>query len=85
MGYSMKLELTRVCVALYGWPEQTIPLSISARNQTKDFFGPEISPYPEVVRGRERELATGQQRGGTANRVGVEPRTGAVNTGLRRQ
>ena len=31
--------------------------------------------------------ATGQQRvgGGTAKRVGVEPRTGAVNTGLRRQ
>ena len=24
-------------VALYGWPEQTIPLSVSARNQTKDF------------------------------------------------
>ena len=25
-------------VALYGWPEQTIPLSVSARNQTKDFW-----------------------------------------------
>ena len=49
-------------VALYGWPEQTIPLSVSARNQTKDFFGPEISPYPEVVRGRERELTTGPRR-----------------------
>ena len=34
--------------------------------------------------GRE-QLATGQQRGGTENRVGVEPRIGAVNTGLRRQ
>ena len=25
-------------VALYGWPEQTIPLSVLARNQTKDFW-----------------------------------------------
>ena len=25
-------------VAIYGWPEQTIPLSVSARNQTKDFW-----------------------------------------------
>ena len=26
------------CVALYGWPEQTIPLSVLAWNQTKDFW-----------------------------------------------
>ena len=25
-------------VALYGWPEQMIPLSVLARNQTKDFW-----------------------------------------------
>ena len=38
-----------------GPPKQTIPLSVLARNQR--ILGPEISPYPEVVRGRERELA----------------------------
>ena len=42
-------------VALYWWLEQTTPLSVSARNQS--IFGREISPYPKVVRGCERELA----------------------------
>ena len=59
------------------------------RETRQRIFGPEISAYPEVVRGRERELAgkkSWQAVGDwTANRVGVEPRTGAVNTGLRRQ
>ena len=41
-------------------------------------FGPEISPYPEVVRGQKRELAgqrswqelaTGQQRGESAEEL----------------
>ena len=45
------------------------------RETKQRIFGPEISPYPEVVRGRERELAgqragrqlaTGQQRGESA-------------------
>ena len=36
-------RIVKICqntqdVALYGWPEQTIPLSVSARNQTKDFW-----------------------------------------------
>ena len=58
------------------------------RETRQRILGPEISPYPEVVRGRERELTTrpGGEAvcGGTAKRVSVEPRTGAVNTGLRR-
>ena len=60
------------------------------RETRQRILGPEISPYPEVVRGRERELttgpgreqlATGQQRGGTANRVSVEPRRDAIDSG----
>ena len=61
------------------------------RRETRQrIFGPEISPYPEVVRGRERELAgqrSWQRVGdGTAERrvsrrVGVEPRTDAVDSG----
>ena len=56
---------------LYRWPaKQTIPLSVLARNQT----------YLEVVRGRGKELV--RERSWQA--VGVEPRTGAVNTGAMR-
>ena len=63
------------------------------RETRQRILGPEISPYPEVVRGREwalttrpgrGQLAAGQQRS-ELQRVGVEPRTGAVNTGLQRQ
>ena len=48
-------------------------------------FGPEISRYPEVVRGHERELV-GQRSwqavgDGTAERVGVELWTDAVDSG----
>ena len=60
------------------------------RETRQRIFGPEISPYLEVVRGRERELA-GQRNwqtvgDGTAERrvsrrVGVEPRTNAVDSG----
>ena len=63
------------------------------RETRQRILGPEISPYPEVGRGREREavdggpgreaVGVGQQRG-EQQRVGVEPRTGAVNTGLQR-
>ena len=77
-------------VALYGWPaKQTIPSSVLARNQTKRIFGSEISPYPEAVRGRERELvgqrsweAVGDGTAGkrVSRRVGVEPRTDAVDS-----
>ena len=63
------------------------------RETRQRILGHEISPYPEVGRGHEwelagkgaeRQLATGRQGDWTAERVGVEPRTGAVNTGLRR-
>ena len=48
------------------------------RETRQSIFGPETSPYPEVVRGRERELAakragrqlaTGQQRGESAEEL----------------
>ena len=78
------------------------------RETRQRILGPEISPYPEVVRDAngswrrdpaERQLAldsrralttrpgrgqlaAGQQRS-EQQRVGVEPRTGAVNTGHR--
>ena len=80
------------------------------RETRQRILGHEISPYPEVGRGRERELTTwpgGEAVDGgpgrvswrrdpeesswrwtaerRAKRVGVEPWTGAVNTGLRRQ
>ena len=56
-----------------GPPKQTIPLSVLVRNQR--ILGHEISPYPEVGRGREwelagkgaeRQLATGRQGDWTA-------------------
>ena len=58
------------------------------RETRQRIFGPEISPYPEVGRGREREELTGDPAESSwrwtaerrAERVGVEPRTGAVNT-----
>ena len=70
-------------VALYGWPEQTIPLSVSARNQTKDFWTWNLAVSGSGKRTRKRvdngtrtrELATGQQR------VGVEPRRDTVDSG----
>ena len=41
------------------WPaKQTIPLSVFARNQTKD-FGLEISPCPEEVTVREKRVGLG--------------------------
>ncbi len=65
-------------------------LYLFRRETRQRIFGPEISPYPEMVRGRERELA-GQRSwqvvgDGTAERrvsrrVGVEPRTDAVDSG----
>ena len=74
-------------------PKQT---SLFWRETRQRILGHEISPYPEVVRGRERgvggwraerQLAAGEQRavgGWTVERrtaeVGVDPRTGAVNT-----
>ena len=41
-------------------PKQT---SLFWRETRQRILGHEISPYPEVVRGREWELAAGQQRG----------------------
>ena len=35
-----------------------------AAKPDKGFLDKKISPYPEVVRGRERELVVGQERGG---------------------
>ena len=80
-------------------PKQT---SLFWRETRQRILGHEISPYPEVVRGRERELVTGRQltgdpdervedatqqrelaagqQRGEQQRVGVEERTGAVNT-----
>ena len=46
------------CVTLCRWSaKQTIPLFVLARNQTKG-FGPAISTWPEVVRGRQSESET---------------------------
>ena len=65
-------------------------LCLFRRETRQRIFGPEISPYPEVVRGRERGLMTGPGReavgDGTAERqvsrrVGGEPRTDAVDSG----
>ena len=53
-------------------------LCLCWRETKQRVFGPEISTYPEVVRGRERELVG--ERSWQA--VGVEPR-GAVDTGHR--
>ena len=69
-------------------------LCLFRRETRQRIFGPEISPYPEVLRGRERELA-GQRSwqavddgtrtravgDWTANWVGVEPWTDAVDSG----
>ena len=60
------------------------------RETRQRIFGPEISPYPEVVRGHEKRVEWKKElRGvgdGTAERrvsrrVGVEPRTDAVDSG----
>ena len=65
-------------VALYGWPEQTIPLSVSTRNQTKDFWtwnlavsgsGKETRKESWLDKGAGRQLATGQQRGESAEEL----------------
>ena len=61
------------------------------RETRQRILGPEISLYPEVVRGCEWELTTRPSRGQLAagqqrseqQGVGVEERTGAVNTGHR--
>ena len=68
-----------------GGPPSRRFLCLFRRETRQRIFGPEISPYPEVVRGHERELA-GQRSwqavgDGTAERVGVEPRTDAVDSG----
>ena len=73
-----------------GGPPSRRFLCLFWRETRQRIFGPEISPYPEVVRGRERELA-GQRSwqavgDGTAERqvsrrVGVEPRTDTVDSG----
>ena len=56
----------------------------------KRFFGPEISPYPEVVRGHEKRAEWKKElrgswrrdsREASQQRVGVEPRTDAVDSG----
>ena len=63
-----------------GGPSSRRFLCLFWRETRQRIFGPEISPYPEVVRGRERELAGKRSRQAvgdrTAERVGVEPRTG---------
>ena len=65
-------------------------LCLFRRETRQRIFGPEISPYPEVVRGRERGLAGQKElasswrrdsREGVSRRVGVEPRTDAVDSG----
>ena len=82
-------------VTLYGWPaKQTIPLSVLARNQTKDFWtwnlavsgsGKGTRKESWLDKGAERQLATGQQRGESAEELAWNhgqgqstPDTGAV-------
>ena len=43
-------------------------LSLFRRETRQRIFGPEISPYPEVVRGRERELAGQKELAGSWRR-----------------
>ena len=61
-----------------GLPKQTIPLSVLARNQTKDFWtwnlavsgsGKGTRKESWVEKGAERQLATGQQRGESAEEL----------------
>ena len=52
----MRESLIGWFVTLCWWPaKQTIPLSVLARNQKKG-FGPAISTWPEMVRGREKRV-----------------------------
>ena len=64
-----------IFVTLCRWSaKQTIPLSVLARNQTKG-FGPAISTWPEVVRGRQSESETkGLRSGQLARDDGPEQR-----------
>ena len=76
-------------VALYGWPEQTIPLSVSARNQTKDFWTWNLAVSGSGKGTRKRVGWTKELRGSwrrasreaSQQRVGVELRTYAVDSG----
>ena len=60
------------------------------RETRQRIFGPEISPYPEVVRGHEKRVegkrsweavGDGIAERRVSRRVGVEPRTDAVDSG----
>ena len=77
-------------VALYGWPEQTIPLSVLARNQTKDFWtwnlavsGSGKRTWKESWVKKRSWEAVGDGTAGrrVSRRVGVEPRRDAVDFG----
>ena len=48
--------------------KQTIPLSVLARNKTKG-FGPAISTWPEVVRGRDKRVGQRDWEVGSWGRV----------------
>ena len=63
-------------VTLYRWPaKQTIPLSVLARNKTKGFWTWNLGV---AGRGNGTREESWLEKG--ADRVGVEPRTGAVDT-----
>ena len=97
-----KIRCSLICSTVWVARQSRRFLCLFWRETRQRILGPEISPYLEVVRGREWELA-GQRSwqavdDGTRtravgdwtaerqdSRVGVEPRTGAVNTGLWRQ
>ena len=60
------------------------------RETRQRIFGPEISPYPEVVRGHEKRVGWTKELAGSwrrdsreasQQRVGVEPRRDAVDSG----
>ena len=85
-------RISHIVVALYGWPEQTIPLSVSAQNQTKDFWTWNLA-VSGSGKGRRKRVGWTKELAGvddgtrtravgdwTENRVGVEPWIGAVNT-----
>ena len=63
-------------VTLYRWPaKQTIPLSVLTRNQTKGFW---IWNLGVAGRGNGTREESWLEKG--ADRVGMEPQTGAVDT-----
>ena len=89
--FSRLFSAITICSTMWVGRQSRWFLCLFWRETRQRILGHEISPYPEVVRGpgrgswrgtRTRAVGAGQQRG-EQQRVGVEPQTGAVNTGHR--